>query len=109
MGGSVPFPVLDNNGNNSGCFVDLQLVHDSFMELERSVLVKDSQEDKHFIHVKKMLNNYMNRFSPQHTANLSPSFHGNERWRRPMFPKQQKKSQYGKYHGGMASEEPKNE
>lgn len=109
MGGSIPFPVLDNSGNATGCFVDLQPVHDAFKDLERSVRNKDGKEDTHLSRVKRLLDMEMRSSNLHNNTRYSNSFIGNERWRRSAFPTEQKKPQYGKYRGGMAPEDSKNE
>lgn len=109
MGGSMPFPVVDSVRNSTGCFVDMQPVHDAFTNLEQSFRLRDGLESMHISHLKRLLAEGHQHNNPSTTAQYPSRFQRNERIQRPVYPISPKKYQYGKYRGGESPSEPKNE
>lgn len=90
LGGSIPFPVAESCGNNTGSFVDIQSVHDAFMDLEKSVCLNDGKVGAHISRLKKLMDDEVKFSNPRTTAQFPLRFQGNEKWRQSAPSIQQK-------------------
>jgi len=109
LGGSIPFPVVDAQGAPSGYFVDMEPVHNAFLGLERSIQSHDGQEALHLSIFKKLLDSVSHsprkqfqRYGASHVARGGKWSPSNRQQPRANF-------RDGRYRGGEAPEEPKNE
>lgn len=109
LGGSIPFPVVDAQGTPSGYYVDMEPVHNAFIGLERSVRSHDGQETLHLSILKKLLASVSPSTNNQHRRYDFSHVGRGEKWSPSYRPQTRGNFQNGRYRGGEASSEPKNE
>jgi len=108
MGGSVPFPVVDNNGTETGYFVDMEPIHNAFLGLQRSVQSHDGQENLHFSILQKLIEEFSHSPKSGSSSRGFTSPRKGEFWRRSTNVGTRAPYVGRKFHGGEASSEQKN-
>lgn len=108
MGGAMPFPVVDSNGVESGYYVDMEPVHNAFIGLQKSVESHDGQESLHLSFIQKLLEKFSHSPSTR-PQKFDPTTGRGELWKSSNASKTRKPFFNGRFRGGEAPSEPKNE